>query len=404
MFHIAAVVSKVTGKYIFYKDYWGKYPDQDPFLKFFSAYIPFVARESENTYKLVRWKKLRIAFGNFDEVIMILAATLDTSEKIIESYLISAYEILVAIYGNLAENSSIPEKVVEFFQQLELIIRVSATKQDLEKLDYTVEERYGITPASEETNRRTLIQSEQATKLLEQFAVEMLDGNISKYRLFLTAAVREKDAIHYDVIVDFSTYPHPPLFDFPPKLHDILGDAGEALETIRDWDPISPPDWVDVVHELEEKVYKSEVHLVEPIIEEPAAPQKGKEFTKSLKIPGVKAPKGIPYPQDQEKEPKGIPYPQETPKAAIYSPQETLKPTPFTETRKIPTQEISKIPDKLTPVPFQDMIPKAELLTAETTKEILKKLKKEVSCPNCGFIFQSKDEKTCQLCGSPRPE
>ncbi|NVM55403.1 MAG: hypothetical protein HWN66_16980 [Candidatus Helarchaeota archaeon] len=363
MFHLAAVVSKVTGKYLFYKDYWAKYQDRDPFFNFFTAYIPFVARENENTYKLIHWDKLRIAFGNFNEIIMILAATLDTSDKLIETYLIRAYEMLFNIYGDLSNGELIPEKIAEFSQGLELMIRVSATNEDLKQLDHTVEERHGVTPASEEVNRRTTQHSEQATKLLEQFAVEMLDGTITKYRLFLTAAVRVKEAIHYQVIVDFSPYPHPPVFDLPQVLHNILGDAGEALETIRGWDPIHPPNWMEVVQELEQKVYKSETHLIEPIIEEPASPVKGKGFAKNLKMPTRKEPRGIPYPQTQ--------------------------PQPPPNAHKMPeTKE----------VPFLASIP------PEIEKKRKKEKKKEISCPNCGFIFKSKDDKTCQLCGSPRPE
>ena len=388
MFHIAAIVSKVNGKYLFYKDYWGKYPDPDPFFKFFAAYIPFVVREKENTYKMVRWNQLRIAFGNFNEIVMILAATLETNDKQFEDYLIRSYEMLLSIFGDLTDVQNIPQNIDEFSRELELMIRVSATKEDLERLDWTVEERYGITPASEEVNRRTAIHSEQAAKLLEQFAVEMLDNSITKYRLFLTAAVRLKDAIHYEVIVDFSPYPHPPVFDFPPKLQAILGDAGEALETIRDWDPVHPPDWVDIVQELEDKVYKSETHLVEPIVEEPAVPQKKKGYAKQLNLPPRKEPKGIPYPQSRPKEPKGIPYPVDTP----AKPKEA-KGVPFTTPDKPkPPQKPSAAPKQ---VPFQAPPPPETKVSAK---------KKEVTCPNCGFIFKSKDEKTCQLCGSPRPD
>jgi hypothetical protein len=391
MFHLAAVISKVNGKYLFYKEYWDKYPDSDPFFKFFAKYIPFVVREQENTYKIVRWDQLRLAFGNFNEVVMILGATLDTSDKLIEGYLIRAYEMLLSIFGDLTEVQNVPQNIGEFSRELELMIRVSATKDDLQKMDWTVEERHGVTQASEEVNRRNSIHSEQATKLLEQFAVEMLDGSITKYHLFLTAAVRLKDAIHYDVNVDFSTYPHPPIFELPPELHNILGDAGEALEAIQEWDPVHPPDWVDVVQELEEKVYKSETHLVEPIMEEAGVPQKGKgkATAKQLSLPDRKAPRGIPYPQDAPKAPKGIPYPQDTP----AKPKEA-KGVPFSspEVPKAPAKPVPKAAD----VPFQAVPP--------APKEEKKKKKKEVTCPNCGFIFKSKDEKTCQLCGSPRPE
>ncbi len=399
MFHLAAVISKVNGKYLFYKEYWDKYSDTDPFFKFFAAYIPFVVREAENTYKIVRWDKLRIVFGNFNEVILILGGSLETSDKLFEEYLIRAYEMLLSIFSDLTDVQNIPQNINEFSRELELMIRVSATKEDLEKLDWTVEERHGVTQASEEVNRRTVIHSEQATKLLEQFAIEMLDGSITKYRLFLTAAVRLKDAIHYDVIVDFSPYPHPPTFEFPPSLHNILGDAGEALDTIQNWDPIHPPDWVEVVQELEEKVYKSETHLVEPIMEESTISQK-KGTAKQLNLAPRKEPRGIPYPQDRPKEPKGIPYPEDRPimqkeaKGIAYPEEIVTPPKAPIEAPSPPHQEIEESTEPKA-VPFQAIPP------APKPRKIEKK--EEATCPNCGFIFKSKDETTCQLCGSPRP-
>lgn len=387
MFHLAAIINKSTGKYLFYQDYWNKYPDSEPFFKFFAAYTPFVIREKENTYKLVHWDKLRIAFGNFNEIILILAATSETSEQSIEKYLIRTYEILVGILGGLTETEDISQKMEEFSRELELMIRASASKEDLQKLDYSVEERYGATAASEEENRRTTLQSEQAAKLLEQFTVEMLEDSISKFKLFLTASVTLKETVHYEVIADFSTYPHPPIFEFPAKLHDILGEAGETLEAIQSWDPVHPPDWTEVIQELEQKVYQSETHLIEPIMEEPEVPQKKKGFAKELNMPTQKEPKGIPYPQDGPKEPKGIAYPADTP----VSPKEPNGP-PF-----VKAQKQSKLPSPSTEsVPFQAK-------SASKKKKRTAK-KEEVSCPNCGFIFRSPSEKFCQVCGSPRPD
>jgi len=390
MFHIAAIINKFTGKYLFYKDYWNKYPDSEPFFKFFAAYIPFIVREKENTYKLIHWDKLRIAFGNFNEILLILAASSETSEQYIEKYLIRIYEMLLAIFGDLTEIQNSPQNMEEFSHKLELIIRASATKEDLQKLDYSIEERYGVTPASEEDNRRAILQSEQAAKLMDQFAIEMLDGSIFKFKLFLTASVTLKETIHYEVIVDFSPYPHPPIIEFPPKLHDILGDAGETLDTIQNWDPINPPEWVEVVQELEQKVYQSETHLVEPIIEEPEVPQKKKRFAKQLNMPAQKPPKGIPYSQYRQKEPKGISYPADMPIS-----QKEPKGTPFIQPHKLPP------PPK--PIPFQVALP---IHKKEERGVILptKGEQEEVICPNCGFIFKSPHEKFCQLCGSPRPE
>ncbi|MHA1232234.1 MAG: hypothetical protein ACTSPQ_16495 [Candidatus Helarchaeota archaeon] len=99
---------------------------------------------------------------------------------------------------------------------------------------------------------------------MEQYPAEFLDNTITRVRLWLSASAK----VHYQVVVDFTPFPYPPKIDFPKELIDILGTPEEALETIKSWDPVSPPAWIELIHELEDKVYKSEYHIVEPIIEE----------------------------------------------------------------------------------------------------------------------------------------
>ena len=83
----------------------------------------------------------------------------------------------------------------------------------------------------------------------------------------------------YEVFFNFREYPRPPSIQIPKKLERILGPSENlhrVLETLHNWDMVHPPTWLEVVRELEQKVYRSETHIIEPIIEE-EAPQKGKK-------------------------------------------------------------------------------------------------------------------------------
>ncbi|MHA1311850.1 MAG: hypothetical protein ACTSWR_11465 [Candidatus Helarchaeota archaeon] len=264
MIHLVSIIQKNNNKVIFFKDFWGKFEDIQPFIILFRNYSPFVQREPDKTYKIMRTPDLKMIFANFSDIILILGGSLDISVKELEKYLIYSYNLFHSLLGDISNHDVNFDELQEFENELDRIIRASATNAELEKLDHTVEEKTKITAASEERYRRDGLIAQYAAELMEQYPAEFLDNTITRVRLYLSASMK----VHYQVIVDFSTFPYPPMIEFPKELIDILGTPENCLETIKNWDPVSPPPWIELIYELENKVYHSEYHIVEPIIEE----------------------------------------------------------------------------------------------------------------------------------------
>jgi hypothetical protein len=195
---------------------------------------------------------------------MILGGTRDENISSLEKYLIYSYNLFSSLLGDISNRTVNFDDLKEFESELIKVIRASASNTELKRLDHTIEERQKTTAASEELYRREGLMAQYASDLMEQYPAEFLENTITKVRLYLSASAK----VHYQVIIDFSTFPYPPKIIFPDELIKILGTPEQALDTIKNWDPVSPPAWIELIHELENKVYKSEYHIVEPIIEQ----------------------------------------------------------------------------------------------------------------------------------------
>jgi len=297
--HTTSIIQKNGNKVIFFKDFWGKFEDIQPFIILYRSYSPYVQREADKTYKIMRTPDLKIIFANFSDIILILGGTLDTQTSDLERYLVYTYNLFHSLVGDVSDGNVNFNDLQEFEKELNRIIHASATNTELQKLDRSVEEKTTSTAASEVLYRREGLIAQYAAELMEQYPAEFLEDTITKVRLYLYASTK----VHYQVIVDFTPFPYPPIIKFPKKLIDILGEPEQALDTIKNWDPVSPPPWIELIHELEDKVYKSEYHIVEPIIEEPLT-KSDKKITHVLSDEKIK--KGVVPPERKKGSPQII--------------------------------------------------------------------------------------------------
>ena len=297
MIHIVSIIQKENNKVIFFKDFWNKFPEIQPFIVLFRNYSPYVKRESEKTYKILRTSELKMIFANFADIILILGGTLDLIVDELEKYLIYSYNLFHSLLGDITNKNVNFDELQEFENELERVIRASASNKELIELDHTIEQRTKETASSEEQYRREGLIALYASELIEQYPAEFLDNTITKVRLYLSASAK----IHYQVIVDFSPFPYPPEIKYSADLIKILGTPEQSLDTIKNWDPVSPTPWIELIHELENKVYKSEYHIVEPIIEEDDPSKKVSKLTHKLSDEKIK--KGKVPPQKTKSSP-----------------------------------------------------------------------------------------------------
>jgi len=85
----------------------------------------------------------------------------------------------------------------------------------------------------------------------QEYAYDQRGQNKADITVYLTITVSKTFMIH----IDFQQYPEKPMIFFPEEVNTLVGDPQKSLETLKNWNPTSPPHIVDILHELENKLY-----------------------------------------------------------------------------------------------------------------------------------------------------
>jgi hypothetical protein len=294
-------VKKSNLTFFFYRDYWGIYPDFESMLKVMAAYVPhFIRNKKDNTIEILKQgENYRFYFGNFGFAVIIFGADTHTNPLLIHDFMRRVYELLNIMFDSEEDfvSTQLPKGIKEFSAELELMARASADYEELFKIDKTVEQRTTVTPASEELGRRDSLVAEQTALLTQEFGCEFpvigkkketwknmwdleqdktLQLDFTQPKFFMTSSVAMRDtgkieSTTFEVHVNFREYPKPPTFSYPQELENRIGSPSQLdklLTTLKHWDIVHPPSWCELVRELETVVYKTDLHVVEPIIEE----------------------------------------------------------------------------------------------------------------------------------------
>ncbi|MHA1264282.1 MAG: hypothetical protein ACTSRS_03525 [Candidatus Helarchaeota archaeon] len=93
----------------------------------------------------------------------------------------------------------------------------------------------------------------EAQNLMNEYQTEIVDGSISRMRIYLSITIDK----HYVIGIDYSNYPQSlPLITLQQEVKNVIGDPAE-LETMRNWDPANPPHITDIIREIEGKLYEA---------------------------------------------------------------------------------------------------------------------------------------------------
>ncbi len=100
---------------------------------------------------------------------------------------------------------------------------------------------------------RDALLAEEAQLLMNEYQTEIVDGSISRMRLYLSITIEK----HYVLGIDFSNYPvSAPLVTLQEAVKQVVGESGE-LDTMKNWDPAKPPHVADIIREIEGKLYEA---------------------------------------------------------------------------------------------------------------------------------------------------
>ena len=85
----------------------------------------------------------------------------------------------------------------------------------------------------------------------QEYAYDQKSQQKGDLNIFLTITLTKTFIIQ----INFNDYPQKPSINVPEDAYNLVGDVYQTLEVLRNWNAKKPPHVVDILHELENKLY-----------------------------------------------------------------------------------------------------------------------------------------------------
>jgi len=85
----------------------------------------------------------------------------------------------------------------------------------------------------------------------QEYAYDQKSHQKGDLVIYLTITVTKTFIIN----INFTEYPDRPSLQVTEEIHSLVGDVYQTLEVLRSWNPKKPPHIVDILHELENKLF-----------------------------------------------------------------------------------------------------------------------------------------------------
>ncbi len=102
-----------------------------------------------------------------------------------------------------------------------------------------------------EIDETSIAASEELGLIQQEYAYDQKGSQSAEINIYLTITVAKTFIIE----INFIKYPEKPEIIFPNEVKDLLGVPEESLDTLKKWNPKKPPHIIDIIHELERKLF-----------------------------------------------------------------------------------------------------------------------------------------------------
>ena len=106
----------------------------------------------------------------------------------------------------------------------------------------------GITEDSEQLS---IAINTELSLIQQAYAYDQLGSKGAEINVYITITLTNT----FIIPIDFMNYPERPVISFPSEVKNILGDPYKILDTLKGWNSKMPAHIVDVLNELEKKLY-----------------------------------------------------------------------------------------------------------------------------------------------------
>lgn len=85
----------------------------------------------------------------------------------------------------------------------------------------------------------------------QEYAYDQIGKETADINIYITITLTKTFIIR----IDFSDYPKKPRISIPDEVKKIIGDPYQSIETLNNWNIKAPSHIVDILHEIEKKLY-----------------------------------------------------------------------------------------------------------------------------------------------------
>lgn len=103
----------------------------------------------------------------------------------------------------------------------------------------------------EENNQLSVLINTELGLIQQEYAYDQLGSKRADINVYITITLTKT----FIISINFMSYPKRPIITFPDELNKILRDPYKTLSTLREWNSKTPLHIVDIIHELEKKLF-----------------------------------------------------------------------------------------------------------------------------------------------------
>ncbi|MFX1569942.1 MAG: hypothetical protein ACFFCV_16430 [Promethearchaeota archaeon] len=103
----------------------------------------------------------------------------------------------------------------------------------------------------EESRQISVAVNTELSLIQQQYAYDQSGPMEAQINVYITITLTKT----FIISIDFMNFPAKPILSIPEEVKSILGDPYNSLDTLKNWNPDNPSHIVDILHELENKLY-----------------------------------------------------------------------------------------------------------------------------------------------------
>ncbi|MFW9942035.1 MAG: hypothetical protein ACFFFT_13410 [Candidatus Thorarchaeota archaeon] len=125
------------------------------------------------------------------------------------------------------------------------------SEQELDDLSESTKETSNVETYYDETEHLSLKLTTELGLIQQEYAYDQKGSNLSHVNVYITITLTKT----FIIDIDFTNFPKKPKISLPEEVKDILKDPNTSLTTLRNWNSKNPPHIVDLIREIEKKLY-----------------------------------------------------------------------------------------------------------------------------------------------------